>query len=48
MKLPKLKADSDMAETIEYLKNRHFQYFINNKISELQLKSNSKSSYNIS
>jgi len=42
MKLPKLKSDSDVPEAIEYVKNRHFQYFVNNKISDLQLKSKTK------
>ncbi len=37
MKLSKLKADSDTQEMIEYLKNKNFQYFINNKISESQI-----------
>jgi centrosomal protein CEP19 len=38
MKLLKLKGDSDTYEMIDYLKNKHVQYFINNKISESQLK----------
>jgi len=38
MKLVKLKGDSDTLEMIDYLRNKHPQYFINNKIPESQLK----------
>jgi len=37
MKLLKLKGDSDTFEMIDYLKNKHAMYFLNNKISESQL-----------
>jgi len=37
MKLLKLKGDSDTYEMIDYLKNKHAMYFLNNKISETQL-----------
>jgi hypothetical protein len=42
MKLLKLKPDSGTQEMVEYLKNKHFMYFVNNKISESQLKSKAK------
>jgi len=38
IKMPQLKSDSDTMETLEVVKKKHHSYFVDNKVSESQIK----------